>query len=109
MWAGLAGLLSTGLATAAARALAMKIFLRLLLITLVPLLTLMAFNTILGVIVDYVITEVDAVNAGTTTGFNFPAVFLFLYTSIGLDVAIGALVGALSTKLLLRSIPFVRL
>ena len=109
MRAMLAALFAQGIVSEAGRMLAMKIFLRAMLILLVPVLAMLAFNAVLGTVVNYVISEVNAVNPDGTTPVNFSGMFLYLYAALGVDVFVSACVGALSTKMLLRSIPFVHL
>jgi hypothetical protein len=109
MWAMLSGVLAQGLLSSAARMLALKVFMRALLILIIPLLTLMAFNSLYGVLVDYVVEEINNIDVGNAGGYSFPGMFLYIYGAVGLDSAIIILFSALSTKLLLRSIPFVRL
>lgn len=102
-------LMSQGLANQALRMLALKVFLRLLLIMVVPLVILMGFNLILGELVSFVVNRLADVNVGQFSGYSITGIGAYLYAELGLDIAMGAVLGAMGTKLLLRSIPFLRL
>lgn len=93
----------------AARGLAMKYFLKTLIITLVPLACLMAVNLILGEIISWIIGKVDGVSVSNFSAVQLSGMAAYLYVQLGLDVALGAILAGFSTKFVLRSIPFIKL
>lgn len=109
MLTALVTLVSQGLANSALRLLALKVFLRLLILMVVPLAILMGFNLILTELVTFVIGKLNTVQVGNFSGYSITGIGAYLYAELGLDVAFGAVLGAYGTKLLLRSIPFLRL
>lgn len=106
----LVALFAQGLANQALRGLALKIFLKMLLMTIVPLVILMGFNEILSVVTDYVGGRMDAINPGDGISVaGITGIGAYIFAQLGLQQALSVVIGAFATKLLLRSIPFVRL
>lgn len=105
------GALLVGLAgNSAVRGLAMKYFLKAIIITVVPLAVMIAFNLVLETLIGWVIeriAEVDTSGVPTTVTLSGTAGWLFC--ELGLDVAFGAILSAASVRMLLRSIPFLHL
>jgi len=93
----------------AARTLAMKYFLKAVIVILVPLACLMGVNFVLGAIIEWVITKVDAVSVSNFSTVQLTGLAAYLYVEMGLDVALAAILAGFSTKFVLRSIPFIKL
>lgn len=93
----------------AARGLAMKYFVKAVVITLVPLACLMGVNFVLGALVEWIIGKVDGVSVSNFSAVQLTGMAAYLYVQLGLDVALGAILAGFSTKFVLRSIPFIKL
>lgn len=102
-------LIVQALGNSALRAVAMKYFLRALIMMVVPLAIMTGLNMFVGTVIDWVILKIDAQTIASGGGFSLPGMAIYLYAQLGLDVALSAIVGAYGTKFVLRSIPFIRL
>lgn len=93
----------------AARGLAMKLFLKGLIITVIPLAILTAINLVMGTMIDWIITKVDAVSVSEFTATQLTGIGAYLFAELGLNTACSAILSGLSIKMVLRSIPFLKL
>lgn len=91
------------------RILAFKYFIRGLIVALVPLVVLLSFNLIFGIFIDWIVAKVDAQTLGQFTAYTFAGVGAYIWFELGLDVALGIILSAFTVKMVLRSIPFIRL
>jgi hypothetical protein len=107
---GKLGALIVGLiGNAQIRILAFKYFIRGLIMALVPLVILLSFNIIFGVLIDWIVAKVDAQTLGTFTAYTFAGLGAYIWFQIGMDVVLGIILSAFTVKMALRAIPFVRL
>lgn len=105
----LGAVLVTFLTNANVRILAFKYFIRGLIMALVPLVILMSFNLIFGIFIDWIVAKVDAQNINSFNTYTLAGLGAYIWFQIGMDVALGIILSAFSIKLVLRSIPFIRL
>jgi len=90
------------------RTLALKIFLKLLIYTALPVVIMVAFNLIFGQLVDWISIRISEVSVGSLGSANLTGLAAYFYYELGVDIAFGAIVSACAIKLTLRSIPFLR-
>jgi hypothetical protein len=94
----------------AVRGLAMKYFLKGLIMVVVPLAIMSGLNVLLDTIIDFVISKVDVIDVGgMTTSYQLTGMAAYMYVELGLDTAMAAVLSGFSVKFCLRSIPFLHL
>jgi hypothetical protein len=96
------------LGNAAIRGLAMKYFLKGLIMLAIPVAIFAGLNMFMGAIVDWSIEKMAVTDAPTMSS-QLPGLAVYLWVTLGLDVMLSVMVGAWSTKMVIRSIPFLRL
>lgn len=107
--ARIATLLTGLLNNQAARMLMYKIFLKALIMAVVPVVVFLAFNTIFRSFVDFQVAQMEAMevsSGGSVVGLAGLAAYL--YNELGLGVGLSMMVSAFGVVLLGRSIPFLR-
>lgn len=90
------------------RILAFKLFLRGLVITMVPLVALLSFNLIFGTIIEWLIAKVDSQTVGEWTTYQLAGLGAYLWIELGLDVVLGLILSACAIRMAFRSIPFLK-
>lgn len=110
IFAKLAAFVTTILGSGAARAVAMKLFLKALIIAVIPMVIFMSFNLIFGTIIDWTIEKIASFDGGSIpTTYQFTGLAGWFFVELGLDVVLNMIVSAACIRMTLRSIPFVNL
>ena len=88
-----------------ARSFAMKVFIKALLIVLIPYLMMKGFNHILQMTVEYQIAEMNNIYnpASGITGMQMTGLASYLFIQCGCNIAIGSIVSALSFRWVIRA------
>jgi len=98
------------LSSGAVRAVAMKYFLKALLVAIIPLAVFLAFNTIFGTIIGWVVEKIAEFDGGTIpTTYQISGLAGWFFVELGLDQALSILVSAAGIRMALKSIPFLNL
>lgn len=107
--AKIAQLLTGLLNNQAARMLMYKMFIKALIVAIVPVVVFMGFNTIFRSFVDFQVAQMNAMDVGLGgTVVSLAGLAAYLYNALGLNVGLSMMVSAFGIVLLGRSIPFLR-
>lgn len=108
--AKIAGMVTALMSSGAVRAVAMKYFIKAVIIAIVPLAVFLAFNTVFGTIIEWVIEKMAEFDGGEIpTTYQLSGLAGWFFVELGLDQVLSILVSAAGIRMALRSIPFLHL
>lgn len=109
MYAAIVAFVSSVFSSVFARELILKFFLRGLILAAVPVAMLAGFNYILSYMCQYIVMSLESQNLGDLSVTNLGGLAIYLLNELGITQVIYMIMSAYGIKMVLRSVPFVKL